>query len=448
MSLFDNFPLSNAYSVNLDWILKKIKELEEFVRNWTAVNEVRYAGVWDITKQYPSWALVTDGDTSWLSNKPVPVGIPLENAEYWQKLADLDPRIAGIIVNIDAMKTQISSLEGQTATLENKTETLENKTATLENKTATLNKYTAKKLPDFTKALIIGDSFSGDFTRDHGFPGYVAELLKDVNCEDYSRFAFGGDGYVATSGSGRTFTQSFDAVVWPATKANADKYTVILVQGGGNDHKQNTPDEKAGVVSLLNKLKTNYPNAAIYGICGFWPCAMYQSTVAGIQQGYAECGIPLLNDVYMFTNRLDQFLPDQLHPNDAGAKLMASTITAQLVNGVAPYSTFGYAALDKGGCIWTLDSNGILTLDIVFADVAFANQQGLIGTLPVRLRNERDILLAGVYNNFAQTTFIWLLPNGKIMLWNPTASSTANVSGNAYVQYRLAAATNNQEYNI
>ena len=32
-SLFDNFPLSNAYSVNLDWIMKKIKELKKVLRH-------------------------------------------------------------------------------------------------------------------------------------------------------------------------------------------------------------------------------------------------------------------------------------------------------------------------------------------------------------------------------------------------------------------------------
>ena len=108
MGLFDCFPLSNAYSVNLDWIMKKIQEVEEFVKNYAAVNKVAYAGVWDITKQYPQWALVTDGDTSWLANKPVPVGIPLENAEYWQKLADLDPRIAGIIVDIQELENKMN----------------------------------------------------------------------------------------------------------------------------------------------------------------------------------------------------------------------------------------------------------------------------------------------------------------------------------------------------
>ena len=107
MGLFDSFPLSNAYSVNLDWIMKKIKEVEEFVKNYAAVNKVAYAGVWDITKQYPQWALVTDGETSWLSNKPVPVGIPLDNADYWQKLADLDPRISGIVVQLSELQRDV-----------------------------------------------------------------------------------------------------------------------------------------------------------------------------------------------------------------------------------------------------------------------------------------------------------------------------------------------------
>lgn len=110
MSMFDSFPLMNAYSVNLDWIIKKIRELEEYVRNYTAVNNVSYAGVWEITKQYPQWAIVTDGETSWLSLRPVPAGIPLENVEYWQKLADLDHRIAGIIVQLSEVEKQIAAI--------------------------------------------------------------------------------------------------------------------------------------------------------------------------------------------------------------------------------------------------------------------------------------------------------------------------------------------------
>lgn len=119
MSVFDSFPLMNAYSINLDWIIRKMAELEKYVEDYTALNKVAYAGVWDITKQYPQWALVTDGDTSWLSLKPVPVGVPLENAEYWQKLADLDPRIAGLVTQVSGLVTQVQELEKKTSNIYN-----------------------------------------------------------------------------------------------------------------------------------------------------------------------------------------------------------------------------------------------------------------------------------------------------------------------------------------
>lgn len=100
MGFFKNFPYTNFHEMNLEWILREMQNIKKYIENYTAINKVSYAGIWDITKQYPQWAVVTDGETSWLSLKPVPAGIPLENEDYWQKLADLDPRIAGIIVQL------------------------------------------------------------------------------------------------------------------------------------------------------------------------------------------------------------------------------------------------------------------------------------------------------------------------------------------------------------
>lgn len=111
MSIFDSFPLMNAYSINLDWIIKKMRELEKYVENYTALNKVSYEGVWDITKQYPQWAIVTDGDASWLSLQPVPKGVPLENSEYWEKLADLDPRIVELLARIAVLENNVKEIQ-------------------------------------------------------------------------------------------------------------------------------------------------------------------------------------------------------------------------------------------------------------------------------------------------------------------------------------------------
>lgn len=109
MGFFDSFPYSNQHTLNLDWLIKKQRELEEYIKQYTAVNHVAYAGVWDITKQYPQWAVVSNGDKSYMSNKPVPAGIPIDNKEYWLHLADLDPRIGGIIAELDTLTKQLEN---------------------------------------------------------------------------------------------------------------------------------------------------------------------------------------------------------------------------------------------------------------------------------------------------------------------------------------------------
>ena len=101
MGFFDNFPYTNFHELNVDWVLTEFKKLRNYVEEYTAVNKVNYSGIWDITKQYPQWAVVSNGDRTYMSSKPVPVGIEIENVEYWIHLADIDPRIGGIITQLD-----------------------------------------------------------------------------------------------------------------------------------------------------------------------------------------------------------------------------------------------------------------------------------------------------------------------------------------------------------
>ena len=137
MGFFENFPYTNFHDMNLDWVLKEIENLKKYIENYTAVNRVAYAGIWDITKQYPQWALVTSEDSTYLSSKPVPVGIPIDNAEYWILLADLDPRIAGIIQNLSVLNNQVSVINNQVSVINNKMAVLPTATST---KLFTVNK--------------------------------------------------------------------------------------------------------------------------------------------------------------------------------------------------------------------------------------------------------------------------------------------------------------------
>lgn len=118
MGLFDNFPYADYHELNLNWILDTMKNLDASVREYMAVNKVGFGGIWDITKQYPAYTVVADGSQSFISLKPVPAGVAIGNTEYWQLLADLDPRIgplveevAGLSAKIDTTNTDIGNLE-------------------------------------------------------------------------------------------------------------------------------------------------------------------------------------------------------------------------------------------------------------------------------------------------------------------------------------------------
>lgn len=103
MGFFDNFPYTNFHELNLDWLIKSFCELKSYVEQYTAVNNVSYAGIWDIAKQYPKWSIVVDGENSYLSKQPVPAGIAIDNDKYWLHMADLDPRISGIVNTLGSL---------------------------------------------------------------------------------------------------------------------------------------------------------------------------------------------------------------------------------------------------------------------------------------------------------------------------------------------------------
>lgn len=85
----NQFPYSDFHEMNLDWIIKTIKNLAAEMNNFEAANTVSFAGVWNITNQYQAWTIVFDennGDMM-IAKKAVPSGISLSNTDYWMLLS-------------------------------------------------------------------------------------------------------------------------------------------------------------------------------------------------------------------------------------------------------------------------------------------------------------------------------------------------------------------------
>ena len=93
MGLFDQFPYTNFHELNLDWLLKLIKELNNKVENFVSLNTIKYADPiqWNITTQYEANTVVVDPQTgvAYISSKPVPAGVSISDTGYWSVIFDL-----------------------------------------------------------------------------------------------------------------------------------------------------------------------------------------------------------------------------------------------------------------------------------------------------------------------------------------------------------------------
>ena len=90
--MFDTkWPYTNFHELNLNWILETLKKQDAAIADFISLNSITYADPlqWDITRQYPKNQVVldTNGD-GYLSVQPVPVGVEIDNTDYWTKIGN------------------------------------------------------------------------------------------------------------------------------------------------------------------------------------------------------------------------------------------------------------------------------------------------------------------------------------------------------------------------
>ena len=105
MGLFDHFPYTNVHELNLDWILSMMKALEAEWEAFTAGNSLTFADpmLHDISKTYAKNTIVLDGNgNAYVSLQAVPVGVGLQNRDYWLMVFDYEAFIEKVNKNFTA----------------------------------------------------------------------------------------------------------------------------------------------------------------------------------------------------------------------------------------------------------------------------------------------------------------------------------------------------------
>lgn len=87
------FPYTQTGALNMDWIICMVKHLSAQLEQFIKLNTVKYANPiqWSIASQYGPNTVVVDPEsgTAYISVRPVPSGVPLDNTDYWSPVFDM-----------------------------------------------------------------------------------------------------------------------------------------------------------------------------------------------------------------------------------------------------------------------------------------------------------------------------------------------------------------------
>lgn len=337
------YPYTNYSEYNLDWIIAEIRKVHKDWSEFKILNTIRFEGLWDITKQYPAWSLVTDNNNvGYISVQPVPAGINVTNIDYWKEVYDYNailPDIMNRIVilenavdNID--NTEIPAIQHDVSTLQNDVTTLQGDVSLLKNR----------------KILIFGDSYFMDnpvFSATD-FRTFLTQFLTDTPNVEIDIKADGGEGF----GQSDPYSFLYDVNNYTST-FDPDDVTDVFFVGGYNDNGYQPADILTGLASCVSAVKIKYPNSRIsvghFGWSGTLSSTTRDNIVSHSIEAYRKCGLYgcayMANSEYTMHN-YNLMYSDNFHPNEDGVRELAKQVFYYIRTGTCdvhyPYTTIPF----------------------------------------------------------------------------------------------------------
>lgn len=249
----NRYPYTDIHELNLDWLIRRMRELEIDMDEFKVVNNITFSGQWDITKQYPAWTIVSDNNIGYVSIQPVPAGVLLTNGNYWREVIDYSAQIAGLQSRVIALENTVGDNSSGLVKDVNDIQT---------------DLIGIHKDVDRLKNLnmiMIGDSYGeqndGSITK--WYWEYVRDTLGLVEGSTFRESMRSGAGF----GNG-SFLIGLQTVAATMTSDEKEAVTDIFVCGGWNDSPIHQPwgtdtAFNQGVTDFDDYVKANFINAKV-----------------------------------------------------------------------------------------------------------------------------------------------------------------------------------------
>lgn len=259
------FPGTNFHELNIDWLIEQVKILgREFVE-FEALNTVTYGGIWSIDQNYPRWTIVSsDSGNGYISIKPVPAGITIDNTDYWMKLYDFVTALGALEARVTALEGSVGSLSGTVTSLGNRVGSLELNITAIQ--TALTNSYKFAN-SDYSERtfLFIGDSYTGGLGP--GITPWHEVMCNFLHPKAYYMSAEGGEGF--QTNAGKHYLDRINDFIGASTATQRQSITDLFIVGGYNDIEGGVTDiisasnNPYNMTKCVEKCRQFFPNARI-----------------------------------------------------------------------------------------------------------------------------------------------------------------------------------------
>ncbi len=331
--MFNNYPYTDTHELNLDWIIRKMKELKIEFDEFKVVNQITFSGAWDITKNYPCWTIVSDNNIGYVSIQPVPAGVLLTNGDYWREVIDYTAQIAGLQARVVALENTVGDASSG---LVKDMNDAQSDIANLQPRVSALEKKVYRKYAFITDSY--GDpSVSDDSTT---VITHFMDMLGLTNNVDIAYIYQGGAGFVADGVRlfGLMLTTLYNTIQSSTVAFNADEVTDLIVVGGDNDSATPYVNIVNAVSGFITAAKGYFPNATIHigevGNVGLSRPGNHFNIGRYVVPAYQTCtdsGAHYLTGTELVMRNRQYLMLDDVHPTGAGMQAIAGAITQALI---------------------------------------------------------------------------------------------------------------------